>query len=274
MNRHFQFYAILLAVSALSPTMWRQPDEVGRAETAYFAEGEDLLYDASWIGITIGSIHLETLPSIDRSGEMRRAAVANIDSYSGLPFVDLHFTAYSEMDSAFNSLGSQSRENKNDGWQRVKYLYDLRKKLVVEEESYESDEVKGSTLPAKIDTIRLPGVPIQDGISLVYFARALVRMQGARSVPTLSYGEVGETFFNAGRPVSTISIDAWKKPIRVVQLSGKLKLRGIFGLTGDYVGWFSDDTALVPIAAEMKVLLGSIRIELKQWKRSGWNPPG
>jgi hypothetical protein len=36
---------------------------------------------------------------------------------------------------------------------------------------------------------------------------------------------------------------------------------------------FSDDTAVIPITAEMKVILGSVKIELNQWNRKGWNSP-
>jgi hypothetical protein len=42
---------------------------------------------------------------------------------------------------------------------------------------------------------------------------------------------------------------------------------------GDFKGWFSDDTAVIPITAEMKVILGSVKIELNQWNRKGWNSP-
>ena len=70
-----------------------------------------------------------------------------------------------------------------------------------------------------------------------------------------------------------MNIDAWEKPIQVVELSGKMKVDGIFGITGDFKGWFSDDTEAIPITAEMKFFLGSVKIELEQWNRKGWNPP-
>lgn len=267
------FFIMLLGMAPLSEAMQHADNQFTQADTSFFAEGEDLVYEVSWTGIKIGSIRLKTLPSVYHSGEMHRAVVAYIDSYSGLPFVNLHFIAYSEMDSAFNSLGSHSQESQGDGWQEVTYRYELQKKMVIVEELTQEGIDEKSTSREKVDTIYLPTVPIQDGISLVFFARQLIRSPEERSMPTLSYEQVGETFFDSARPQSTISIDAWEKPIRVVRLSGKLKLKGIFGLKGDYIGWFSDDHATVPIAAEMKVILGSIRIELKQWKRTGWNPP-
>ena len=47
----------------------------------------------------------------------------------------------------------------------------------------------------------------------------------------------------------------------------------IFGLTGYFEGWFSNDEASIPIVAKMKVLIGNITLELKSWKREGWIPP-
>jgi hypothetical protein len=100
-----------------------------------------------------------------------------------------------------------------------------------------------------------------------------LQVEESFSYPTVSNEKLGETLFYPLRTQSNVDIDAWEKPIRVVELSGKLKLKGIFGLTGNFKGWFSDDTEAVPITAEMKVILGSVKIELKQWNRKGWNPP-
>jgi hypothetical protein len=98
-------------------------------------------------------------------------------------------------------------------------------------------------------------------------------VQDSISYPTVSNEKIGETQFYPLRSRSKVNIDAWKNPIQVVELSGKMQLEGIFGLTGDFKGWFSDDDAAIPITSEMKVILGSVRIELKQWNRKGWNPP-
>jgi hypothetical protein len=59
----------------------------------------------------------------------------------------------------------------------------------------------------------------------------------------------------------------------VVKFDGKLDFTGIFGLSGEFEGWFSNDEARVPILAKMKVLIGSVTIELMSWKRKGWAPP-
>jgi hypothetical protein len=52
-----------------------------------------------------------------------------------------------------------------------------------------------------------------------------------------------------------------------------MEFSGIYGLTGPFEGWFSNDDARVPIRANMEVMLGSVKVELIGWNRGGWNPP-
>jgi hypothetical protein len=68
-------------------------------------------------------------------------------------------------------------------------------------------------------------------------------------------------------------IDAIDYPVDLVHFEGNAGFVGIFGLTGDFEGWFSNDAARVPVLAKMKVILGNVRIELMKWKRKDWNPP-
>jgi hypothetical protein len=126
---------------------------------------------------------------------------------------------------------------------------------------------------ATYDTLRLSFDRFQDGTSILYFARAHIHSRQAIAVPTLVRGKAGRTEFYLPAERTVEKIDAVPYPIRVLQLEGKADFEGIFGLTGDFIGWFSDDAAAVPIKAKMKVILGSINIELIEWKRPGWSPP-
>jgi hypothetical protein len=113
----------------------------------------------------------------------------------------------------------------------------------------------------------------QDGLSLFFFARANARMQKKMKVPTFVNEKKVNTFMNFMNKIVPMEIDAVKYPIRTVELGGTADFVGIFGLTGGFQGWFSDDEAAIPIVARMKVILGSVYIELKKWNRPGWYPP-
>ncbi len=273
MKSSFIVSILALLMTLAAPSIALSDDHPQQKNTFLYVEGEELLYDVSWSGMNIGTIRLRTLsvPEFLKTGKHK--AVAYIDSRSGLPFIDVHLVAYTEMDSCFNSLSSYSYEDKDDGWQKLLYRYQLSEKRIIVEEAYQETLDSPPQHFVVLDTIHITKIPIQDGISLVFLGRYLSQVQDSISYPTVSYKKLGETLFYPLRPHSKVNIKAWKKPIHVVELSGKLKLEGIVGLTGDYIGWFSNDNAAIPITAEMKVILGSVKIELKQWNRKGWNPP-
>jgi hypothetical protein len=43
-------------------------------------------------------------------------------------------------------------------------------------------------------------------------------------------------------------------------------------MSGEFHGWVTDDDAAVILKAEVKILLGSVRIELESYERTGWSP--
>jgi hypothetical protein len=92
-------------------------------------------------------------------------------------------------------------------------------------------------------------------------------------IPTLINEQRVLTRIDFSGKRDAVEIDAVDYPIDAVGFDGIADFVGIFGLSGDFEGWFSNDDARVPIMAKMKVLVGNVTIELMQWKRSGWVPP-
>ncbi|MGA2624091.1 MAG: DUF3108 domain-containing protein [Bacteroidota bacterium] len=235
--------------------------------------GEELIYEVSWFGVGLGQIRLQTREPTWNDGERRHHATAVIDSYKGLPFVSVHARDYTEMDSNFSSRRCRSFE-KNDGyWLGENYYYLIPEKILVVEKTKHETLSSPPAERATYDTLRITDSWFEDGLSLVYFARANVHRRDTLRAPTIVYGKVGATNFYFTAQNTTEEIGALKNPVRVIEFAGKAEFAGIFGLTGDFKGWFSDDEAAAPIKAEMKVLIGNITIELIQWKRHNWNPP-
>jgi hypothetical protein len=244
-----------------------------RCESTMMCPGEDLNYEVSWWIFKLGRIRLKTLESKPLDGTIRHTAVAFVDSYEGLPFVDVHAIDYSEMDSAFFPRKFRSVEKKNHEWYVENCRYDFPNRVLVIEKSWQKDLQSPTYTTPQCDTIALEHPAYLDGLSMLYYARAHVHRSMTLSVPTIVYAKKGSITFHFSGRKSTEEVDAVAKPVRVVELEGKADFEGIFGLTGDFKGWFSDDSAAVPIKAKMKVILGSVNIELKQWDRNGWSPP-
>ena len=264
MSRSILVFLGVVGVAAMVPAAFLSiPGEV--VGTSVSQPGEQYTYEVSWTWFKLGTIRVQTLAG--------GRAEAHIDSYPNVPFVDLHSIHYTTMDSLFYSHASLSMEKDDSLWSGLDYVYDLpQKKLIVESITMHSPADLPSVRAIK-DTLQLPSSEFLDGLSIAYFPRRFIHTDATMTVPTVLYGKLGQTTFGFHRKSTTQSIDALENPVKVVEIDGNTSAVGIYGMTGDFTGWFSDDSAAVPIKGKLKVLIGSVTIELVNWHRAGWSPP-
>lgn len=221
----------------------------------------------SYVGVNLGQIRMRLLGTRDSAGTTVHAAQANIDSYPGVPFVDLHAIFDNVFEEPIRSRRFLSRMKGGNGWDTVGYDFDYAGRRTI---------VRGRPAPgdgkAFDDTLSLEA-PTQDGLSLFYYARQEAGRRQNTTVPTVVGEKKGNTTFEFLAERTDEEIDALEYPVDVLYFRGEAGFVGIFGLSGEFEGWFSNDEARVPVVAKMKVLIGSVRIELMRWKRDGWSPP-
>lgn len=238
------------------------------APPGMFFVGEELTYEVSYSFISLGTVKVQILGTIAKEGAMLYQAKAFMDSYNGVPFVDLHYVFYSEIDPEYYShffSGLNTRDPKNTPYSD--YVFDYGQNRVSTEEGirqFREKSLKGT------DTI---SSFYQDGLSLLYFARGNVHSRSTTNVPTFVNEKKVNTYINFMNRKTSSEISAINYPIRTIEFDGRAEFVGVFGLTGGFTGWFSDDSAAVPIMAKMEVIIGSVRLELKRWNRPGWVPP-
>ena len=230
-----------------------------------FVDGEDLVYQVSWTFLKLGTIHIKTSDTFK--------AIAYIDSYEGLPVVDLHSIHYTEMDSTFHTKHGYAIDKDGNDWKGLRYNLDASNSRVSIERLFQKNP---TTQPYKVeanDSIRLKPSTFVDGLAIGYLPRLFIHETKTLNVQTLLKGDLGVTTFYFTNEGTTESIDALDNPVRVVKVEGTTNAVGVFGMTGDFTGWFSDDAAAVPIKGKLKVLLGNVTVELIKWNRKGWSPP-
>ncbi|HTX20173.1 MAG TPA: DUF3108 domain-containing protein, partial [Bacteroidota bacterium] len=211
---------------------------------------------------------VEIIDSERRGGSSVYRARAFMDSYSGVPFVSLHWMFYSEIDPQIYSRyfsGEDRKDTSNITFSHYTFDYD-RKTVLVEKGAVGRPQSVARTS----DTI---STTYEDGLSLFYYARGTVHSAREANIPTFVNESKVNTYIDFKDKIGSTEIDAIKYPVRTVEFEGRADFVGIFGLTGGFRGWFSDDDAAVPILAKMNVIIGSIRLELVRWRRDGWVPP-
>jgi hypothetical protein len=232
-----------------------------------FRVGEELTYNVSYASIDIGQVRIKLQEKSEVNGKTQYKAIAYIDSYKGVPLVDLHAIYEDSFDGSVYSTWFRSRNKQDEQWISYAYHYNYPYHAMYIEKS-----VWGTQTIDERDTLKLDTL-YQDGLSLFYLARTMVMTKQKVSIPTVVNEKKGTTFIDFTTERTSEEIDAVDYDVDVIHFTGEAGFVGIFGLTGGFEGWFSNDAARVPILAKMKVIIGSVRLELMRWKRDGWSPP-
>lgn len=264
---------VVLLICARPSTSEPVPDAsvarelVIQADSGMFRVGEELIYNVSYAFINVGQIRIKVLDRVASGSAAYYRAIAHMDSYDGVPFVDLHAIFESNILDGTHSIWFRSREKKEARHWYTTYDFQYEKRRIdIQKGWWGARKVEmRETLPA--DSL------LQDGLSLFFYARNNVKSARSVEVPLVVKEERVSALLNFYDKPIKVEVDAIKYPVDVIELDGTAKFVGIFGMTGDFQGWFSNDEACIPILAKMKVIIGSIRIELMQWNREGWTPP-
>lgn len=233
-----------------------------------FQPGEVLEYEVSYLGILLGTIKMSVEKTDTLRGNNIVKAKANIDTAPGIPFVEFHsvFETWMDASAQYSHQFLSSNRKSDNTWEYTRYdfLYP-QTKIHIEEGTKAARSKELEIITPK---------RWSDGLSLFFFAREFVKSGRFVNVPTAIMSDTSKTLINF-RDIQreSITIPALKTPIKTVYFKGEAKWRGIYGLEGNFEGWFSDDDARIPIRAKMKVLVGKVDINLVRWKRANWTPP-
>lgn len=228
--------------------------------------GEEITYVVKYLFISIGEIKLKITSSQIRGNDTIYSAIAYIDSYDGLPFVNLH-QIYETM---FNSrqiplFFRGTIIDKDTTFTEYSFNYQSKKIHIL----------KGSRTKNEIwtDSTAILDREYLDGLSLFYYARMRTGKKASFNTPVFINEKGEKTVIRCYDKPEPVEIDAVDYKINCVYLDGETEFKGIFGLTGYFEGWFSNDEHAVPIFAKMSVIIGNITVELKSWKKKNWTPP-
>ena len=241
-------------------------DRGNTSPSSVLIEGEELVYNVRYGFIDLGQVKIITAGKVQGEGYTGYNAQATIQSYSGVPFVDLHAIYETTMDSAGFSRHFVARTKENGGWEFVRYLFQYDRGRVVMELG------SRDTVIDRRDTLSLETF-YHDGLSLFFYAREQLYCGQMMNIPTFVREKKANTLIDFKKMHKSVETDFIDYPVDVIGFDGTAGFVGVFGLTGDFEGWFSNDDARIPIKANMKVIIGSVTLELVSWKRPGWQPP-
>ena len=227
--------------------------------------GEDLTYVVKYAFFNLGEVRFKVLEKTMINKTPVFKTIAYIDSYPDLPFISLHQSYESYIDSSQFPLKFFANIFGED---TVYVNYDF-----VNSSEVKMQKGKLSQSKPWIDSTASVNQRVQDGLSILYYTRMNFGKRENISVACFVNEKVEFTTVNYYNDQQAVSIDAVDYEIDCLRLDGRTDFVSVYGLTGDFEGWFSNDAFAVPIQAKMNVMLGSIDLELIKWNKKLWNPP-
>lgn len=232
-----------------------------------FSDGEELRYVVSYGFISLGEVDMKMTKSVKEGSAMVYSAKCTMKSYEGVPLVKLNSVFESDMVYEGNELYSRwfkATEHKEDAIVVTEYRFHYDSQYV-----YVKKENNGKVeIDRKITFNK--NVKFQDGLSLFYAARLSSFSSENFLVPVfMNEAETSVNYFFSSKP-EEIAVSISNHDLKAIRCNGTANFTGIFGLTGEFAGWFSDDDARVPLKSQLNVMIGNITLELDSFKRSGW----
>src|SRR4030095_1505631 len=229
-----------------------------------FEDGEELYYEVNYSFINIGWIKFNTERVSGKSNVYK--CTAKMKSNDALPFVDVDYEFISEME--IKDLNVTPRKFTAYEYQKGK------KSTLTYVFNYDSEFVSikkiGFDGNIEADKIVKSTTKFQDGLSIFYYARVNSGLSEPRNVPVLMHVDTALMKINFNNQKTNVEIGEIDYDINSVRLDGFSYFTAVFGLTGKFCGWFSNDNAKMPLKAKLQVKIGNVTVELSQWKRKNW----
>lgn len=254
-SRPLRTFLFLLPFLLIASASAADPEARASSHPLPFSEGERLVYDISWMGITGGEGVLEVKDTI-----MSRGVPAYVIEVVGRS-VDWLGNLYPIEDRTFSYFDIKNRRS-----QKVV--------IKISEGSYRKLKVIGFDQENHVATYKVDDDPpeefeiepdTQDAFSVLYAFRTMrdeIKVGEAVSLPLFDDKKQYRLKINILRK-ERVSLP--QGMVDTIVVEPKLKTEGVFRHRGKMTIWFTDDERLIPVIMSSKIFIGSIYATLRDY---------
>ncbi len=226
--------------------------------------GETLTYKVNWSFVKLGKIKLVIKDTLNYNDHKVYHIRLHIDSNPMLFFVDMHSVVDTYIDDQMRLHRFYSNENIDGVNYLTEYNVDYDKHIadVTMTDMKDTSNVITKQLPFEGN--------LYDGTSLIFYARRHLDKKVSKNVTVISKAELSRVKINFKGRDKNVSLDAIDQPVGSFYVNGLFDNEGFAGLSGPFEGWFANDPQAPPLKARLKVFIGSVSLELIDFKK--WSP--
>lgn len=228
--------------------------ELREVQYKAFKVGEELTYTVHYGWLDAGTAVLTLNESPYTFGE--RKAYHVVGTGTSLGAFDWFFRVRDRFETYFDQ----------EGLFPYRFLRDCDEGGYIIQQDYQFQPEKSVVATEKGDTLLTP-MFVQDMISAFYFARTLDFSKAKKGdifeVPTIVDGEIFQLKI---KYVGKEDIDLRAGEFRCMKFVPVVQEGRIFKNEEDLNVWITDDENKIPILVKSKILVGSIKMEVTEWK--------
>ena len=250
-----KIYKILIFILLLTCIHSACPQDTSQA----WDFGEELTYKVKWAFIRLGTLRLHICDTLTIHNQKLYHIKCHIDSNPTLFFVNYHTIAESFFSENLEVHYFSYIEEDEGITYKAEYMLDRSRGVVSIQltDTSNTDNTIEKVIPFSGN--------VQDGTSLIYYARAHAGETETHSVPYLADESQDVVSINFQGKGDLVKVKAFPNKLPTYFLEGKVYNKGIAGLSGDFKGWFSADDRRLPLMAKMKVFIGSVSLKLEEY---------
>lgn len=227
-----------------------------------FYSSEYLKYNVEYAWFRLGILEFSAHP-IENSDFVE--AVITIKSNPSLPFVHLDWKFNSTFDQ--KKLRTIKYEAFSYSSDSIHTVYDFRydeKKVYINR--YDKHKKLLKSAIKDISDFEL------DAMTLFYFSRFQKKGTSISKIEIWNDFVKESTSLKVDQKPELIEVENLNRSLMTHFVSGKADINGLYGLSGKFSGYFSDDSLSVPVLSKLNVLIGSVTCKLVEYKNKDWHP--
>lgn len=231
-----------------------------------FEDGEELYYEVNYSFINIGWIKFNVERVLGKLNTFNCKAV--MKSNDALPFVTVNYEFQSTLeakDGVLKPIHFTAYEYKNDKKNSLTYEFNY-------DSGYVDIKKIGYNGSIEVEKRLWTRTLFQDGLSIFYYSRYGFTKTQSVYIPVLMHVDSAMMKIDFDTKNTDVRLSDINYDVSSVYLDGFSYFTAVFGLTGEFSGWFSNDDARIPLKANLEVKIGRVTVELKSWKRKNWKP--
>lgn len=237
---------------------------IERVAPETFSYDERLQYRVTYLGIRIGTVEILNRQNGVEPYDIGETLIT-MRTFSGVPFLSVHTEFYSRRGNDGYFIESTTFDRQRNSWAYYHASREDAATDIIVDRGYKNMET-GEIYDVEIDTLH-PGQPVHDALTFIAILRDSAHTGQSYELDILIDRSIERIKIDPPEGIEKTEVRAFDNETDAYHISGVIDFEAIHGLSRRYRSSISADERRIPLHAQVRIAIGSIKIELEEYER-------